>query len=268
MPDVHTLSAELRNRAGKGAARQTRRDGRVPAVIYGDKQPATLISVEPKDLMKELRKRAFQATVFSIEFSGKKERVLPRDVQFDPVSDKPIHVDFMRVGEHTRVRVAVPVNFLNEAKSPGLKRGGVLNVVRHEIELYCNVDNIPGIIEIDLDGLDIGDSVHISMVKLPEGVRPTITDRDFTIASVAVPTIQAVEETVAPAAAAEGAEGAAAAAAGAPGAAAPGAAAPGAAAPGAPAAAGDKKGAAPAAGAKPAAAAPAAGGDKKGGGKK
>src|ERR1044071_2629783 len=196
MPDVHTLSAELRSRAGKGAARQTRRDGRVPAVIYGDKQPATLISVEPKDLMKELRKRAFQATVFNIEFSGKKERVLPRDVQFDPVSDKPIHVDFMRVGEHTRVRVAVPVTFLNEAKSPGLKRGGVLNVVRHEIELYCNVDNIPGIISIDLDGLDIGDSVHISMVKLPEGVRPTITDRDFTIASVAVPTIQAVEETV------------------------------------------------------------------------
>jgi len=266
MPDVHTLSAELRSRAGKGAARQTRRDGRVPAVIYGDKQPATLISVEPKDLMKELRKRAFQATVFNIEFSGKKERVLPRDVQFDPVSDKPIHVDFMRVGEHTRVRVAVPVAFLNEVKSPGLKRGGVLNVVRHEIELYCNVDNIPGIISIDLDGLDIGDSVHISMVKLPEGVRPTITDRDFTIASIAVPTIQAVEETVAPAATAEGAEGAAAATPGAPGAAAPGAAAPGAAAAGAPAAAaGDKKGAAPAAGGKPAAAAPAAGGDKKGG---
>ena len=266
MPDVHTLSAELRDRAGKGAARQTRRDGRVPGVIYGDKQPATLISVEPKDLMKELRKRAFQATVFNIELAGTKHRVLPRDVQFDPVSDKPIHVDFMRVGEHTRVRVAVPVSFQNEAKSPGLKRGGVLNIVRHEIELYCNVDSIPGIIEIDLDGLDIGDSVHISMIKLPEGVRPTITDRDFTIASIAVPTVQAVEETAAPAAAAEGEEGAAAAA-GATGAAAPGAAAPGAAAAGAPAAAG-AKGAAPAAGGKPAAAAPAPGGDKKGGDKK
>jgi len=260
MSDVQNLSAELRSRAGKGAARQTRRDGRVPGVIYGNKQPATLISVAPKELTKELRKRAFQATLFDIELAGKKERVLPRDVQFDPVSDAPIHVDFMRVGEHSRVRVDVPVRFLNEGTSPGLKRGGVLNVVRHEIELICSVDAIPRIIEIDLDGLDIGDSIHISMVKLPEGVRPTITDRDFTIASIAVPTIQAVEEAVAPTPEAE-AE-AAAAAAGAPGApaapGAPGAATGAAAAAGAPtaAAAGDKK------------AAPAAAGDKKGGDKK
>jgi large subunit ribosomal protein L25 len=266
MSDVQNLSAELRSRAGKGAARQTRRDGRVPGVIYGNKLPATLISVAPKELLKELRKRAFQATLFDIDLAGKKERVLPRDVQFDPVSDAPIHVDFMRVGEHTRVRVDIPVSFLNEAKSPGLKRGGVLNIVRHEIELMCNVDNIPRIIEIDLDGLDIGDSVHISMVKLPEGVRPTITDRDFTIASVAVPTIQAVEETVTPTATAE-AEAAAAAAAGTPGApgavGAPGAAGAPAAAGGAPAAAGGAKAAAPAAGG-----AKAAGGDKKGGDKK
>jgi len=263
MSDVQNLSAELRSRAGKGAARQTRRNGRVPGVIYGNKQPATLISVAPKELMKELRKRAFQATLFDIELAGKKERVLPRDVQFDPVSDAPIHVDFMRVGEHSRVRVDVPVRFLNEGTSPGLKRGGVLNVVRHEIELICSVDAIPKIIEIDLDGLDIGDSIHISTVKLPEGVRPTITDRDFTIASIAVPTIQAVEETVAPTPEAEAEAAAAAAAAGAPGApaapGAPGAPATGAAAAaGAPAAAaGDKK-----------AAAPAAAGDKKGGDKK
>ena len=248
MSDVQNLSAELRSRAGKGAARQTRRDGRVPGVIYGNKQPATLISVEPRELLRQLRKKAFHATLFDIACDGKKERVLPRDVQFDPVSDKPTHVDFMRVGEHTRVYVDVPVVFQNEAQSPGLKRGGVLNIVRHEVELVCSVENIPQQITIDLAGLDIGDSVHISMVKLPEGVRPAIADRDFTVATIAVPTVQKVETEVA----ATPAEGeAAAAAAAAPGAAPPaGAAAPAA---GAPAAAG---------GAKPAAKAPA-GGEKK-----
>jgi large subunit ribosomal protein L25 len=241
MSDVQNLSAELRSRAGKGAARQTRRGGRVPGVIYGNKQPATLISVEPRELMKQLRKKAFQATLFDIAFGEKKERVLPRDVQFDPVSDQPIHVDFMRVGEHTRVHVEVPVVFLNEAQSPGLKRGGVLNIVRHEVELICSVDHIPQQIAIDLAGLDIGDSVHISMVNLPESVRPAIGDRDFTIATIAVPTVQKVETEVA----ATPAEGEAAAAA-APGAAAPAAAASA----GATAAAG---------GAKPAAKAPAGG---------
>ena len=248
MSDVQNLSAELRSRAGKGAARQTRRDGRVPGVIYGNKQPATLISVEPRELLKQLRKKAFHATLFDIACDGKKERVLPRDVQFDPVSDKPTHVDFMRVGENTRVYVDVPVVFQNEAQSPGLKRGGVLNIVRHEVELICSVDHIPQQITIDLAGLDIGDSVHISMVKLPEGVRPAIGDRDFTVATIAVPTVQKVETEVA----ATPAEGeAAAAAAAAPGAAAPaGAAAPGGAAPATDGAA------------KPAAKAPA-GGEKK-----
>jgi large subunit ribosomal protein L25 len=227
MSDVQNLSAELRSRAGKGAARQTRRDGRVPGVIYGNKQPATLISMQ-------LRKKAFHATLYNVTIAGKGERVLPRDVQFDPVTDAPIHVDFMRVGEHTRVHVDVPVVFLNEAKSPGLKRGGVLNVVRHEVELVCSVDHIPPLIEIDLAGLDIGDSVHISMVKLPDSVRPAIGDRDFTIASIGVPTVQKVEvEAAAP----TEAEAAAAAAPGAAAGAAPGAVA------------------APAGGAKPAAAA-------------
>jgi large subunit ribosomal protein L25 len=239
-------------------------------VIYGDKKPATLISVAPRELMKELRKKAFHVTLFDIALDGRKERVLPRDVQFDPVSDHPIHVDFMRVGEHTRVHVAVPVSFRNEAGSPGLKRGGVLNVVRHEVDLICNVDSIPRELVIDLDGLDIGDSVHISMVKLPEGVRPTISDRDFTIATIAVPTIQKIEEEVKAPTEEEAAAAAAAAAAGTPGApgapaGAPGAAPPAGTAGAAPAAAGDKKGAA----AKPAAAAPPAGkpagGDKKGG---
>jgi large subunit ribosomal protein L25 len=253
MSEVQNLSAELRSRAGKGAARQTRRDGRVPGVIYGNKEAATLISVEPRELIKQLRKRAFHATLFDIAVDGRKERVLPRDVQFDPVSDAPIHVDFMRVAAHTRVHVAVPVSFFNEARSPGIKRGGVLNIVRHEIELICSVDHIPQSIEIDLEGLDIGDSIHISMVKLPEGVRPAIGDRDFTIASVAVPTIQKVEveEVAAPV---EG-EAAAVAAAAAPGAAAPATGAAAAPAAGAPAAA-------PAPGAKPAAKGPG-GGEKK-----
>jgi large subunit ribosomal protein L25 len=228
MSDVQNLSAELRSRAGKGAARQTRRDGRVPGVIYGNKQPATLISVAPRELMKQLRKKAFHATLFDIELAGQKERVLPRDVQLDPVSDTPIHVDFMRVDENTRVHVDVPVVFLNELKSPGLKRGGVLNVVRHEVELICTADHIPQRIEIDLDGLDIGDSVHISTIKLPAGVRPAI-DRDFTIASIAVPTIQKAEAETA-AAPAEGEAAAAAGAAVAGAAPAAGAAAPAAAA--------------------------------------
>jgi large subunit ribosomal protein L25 len=243
MSDVQNLSAELRSRAGKGAARQTRRGGRVPGVIYGNKQPATLISVEPRELMKQLRKKAFHATLYDIACDGRTERVLPRDVQFDPVTDQPVHVDFMRVGEHTRVHVDVPVVFQNEAQSPGLKRGGVLNIVRHEVELICSVDHIPQQITIDLAGLDIGDSVHISMVKLAEGVRPAIGDRDFTIATIAVPTVQKVEVE----AAATPAEGEAAAAA-----------APGAAAPAAAAAPAGTGAAAPAGGAK----APA-GGDKK-----
>jgi large subunit ribosomal protein L25 len=215
-------------------------------VIYGEKQPATLISLEPRELIKQLRKKAFHATLFEIACDGAKQRVLPRDVQFDPVTDVPIHVDFMRVGEHTRVHVDVPVVFMNELESPGLKRGGVLNVVRHEIELVCSVDHIPQQISIDLTGLDIGDSVHISMVKLPERVRPAI-GRDFTIATIAVPTVQKVEAETA----ATPTEGDAAAAAAAPGAAAPAAAA-------------GAGATAAAAGAKPAAGAakPAAGGAK------
>jgi large subunit ribosomal protein L25 len=180
--------------------------------------------------------------------------VLARDIQFDPVTDRVLHADFMRVTDTTRVRVNVPVAFTNEGLSPGIKRGGVLNVVRHDIEMYCSAGNIPQSITVDVAELDIGDSVHISMVKLPQGVRPVITDRDFTIASVAPPTV--VVETVVAAPTESTLEGAAAAAPGAPGAApaAPGAA-PGAAAPAAPGAAAPAKGAAPAAPAK---------GDKKG----
>ena len=246
MTETHQLSVQLRQRAGKGAARSVRREGRVPGVIYGGKQEPVLISIDPLELKRELHKIGFFATLFDLKLDGAAHRVLARDVQFDPVTDKPLHVDFLRVTGESRIVVQVPVEFINEVKSPGLKRGGVLNVVRHEIELRCSVDAIPRSITIDLDGLDIGDSIHISHVTLPEGARPTI-ERDFTIASVAAPSAvraEALEAQAAAAAAALAPEVPVTAGAAAPGAAAPaapGTAAPGAAAPAAPAAAPKKE---------------------------
>ncbi len=252
------LKATARPRAGKGASRQARREGKVPGVIYGDGKPPEMIALDYSELWKQVIKGHFTSTVFEVEVDGKKNRVLPRELQVDPVKDLPIHVDFMRIGKDGRIRVEVAVRFINEALSPGLKRGGVLNIVRHEIEVTCPYDKIPSFFEVDLTGLDIGRSVHISAVKLPEGVEPTIKGRDFTIATIAGASKQE-EEVVATAAATE--EAAAAAAAAAPAAGAEGAAVAGAkgAAPGA------KGGAAPAAkGAAPA----AKGGDAKGGDKK
>lgn len=233
MAENVTLAAERRDRAGKGAARATRRSDRVPGVIYGDKKPPLLISVEQRALERVANKESFFARLATVTVDGESHRVLPREVQLDPVKDRAIHCDFLRVGPKTRITVAVPIHFENEAAAPGLKRGGVLNVVRHAVEVYCLADSIPELFTADLTGLDIGDSIHISHVKLPEGVKPTIA-RDFTIASIAAPTVY-VEEAPTAAATAEG-DAAAAAAAGAPGAAAP--AAGGAAAP---AAGGDKK---------------------------
>jgi len=184
-----SLAAEPRDRAGKGAARATRRAGRIPAVIYGNKQDSVLISLSPIDMARELRGPGFFARVYEIEVGGEKHRVLARDLQMDPVSDRPIHVDFMRFSRKTRLVVEVQVVFENEELSPGLKRGGVLNVVRHAIEFRCSPENIPESIPVDLEGLDIGDSVHISAVTLPEDVELTIADRDFTIATIAAPTI-------------------------------------------------------------------------------
>ncbi len=201
MTETHQLSIQLRERAGKGAARAVRREGRVPGVIYGGKQEPTLISVDPRELSRELHQAGFFATLFDLKLDGAAHRVLPRDVQLDPVTDKPVHVDFLRVSADSLVVVQVPVEFINEAKSPGLKRGGVLNVVRHEIELRCPVDAIPRSIVVDLDGLAIGDSVHISQVTLPERVKPTI-ERDFTVASVAAPSAVRAEALEAQAAAA------------------------------------------------------------------
>ena len=207
MSDTIALPAEPRERVGKGAARAVRRAGRVPAVIYGDRKDPLTISLDPRDVDRELHRPGFFATLFDVEVGGKKHLVLPRDVQLDPVSDRTVHVDFLRVAQDTEVTVNVPVNFTNDEESPGLKRGGVLNIVRHEIEFSCRADAIPQQIEIDLTGLDIGDSVHISMIQLPDGVIPTITDRDFTIATVAAPSAVKAEAAEEQAAAAEGEEG-------------------------------------------------------------
>lgn len=184
--EIIALKATARPRAGKGAARQARREGNIPAVIYGDKQAPEIIALEFNELWKQILRGQFTLSVFDIDIAGKsKVRVIPRDVQLDPVKDFPVHVDFLRIGKDGIIRVAVPVRFINESLSPGLKRGGVLNIVRHEIEVYCPYDRIPAAFEIDLDGVEIGRSIHISSVNLPDGVSPVISNRDFTIATIA-----------------------------------------------------------------------------------
>ena len=194
MSEQLTLPAEQRERAGKGASRALRRDGRVPAVIYGDKKTPLSVHVDEKSLAKMLSTGHFMNSVIMIDSGGKKHRTLPKDVQFHPVSSRPIHVDFLRIGEHSTVTVGVPVRFDNEEASPGLKRGGVLNIVRHDLELTCDAAEIPEEIHIDLTGLEIGDSVHISQVKLPKGAKSTIEDRDFTICTVVAPSAMKSEE--------------------------------------------------------------------------
>jgi large subunit ribosomal protein L25 len=187
MSEQLTLSAETRERAGKGASRALRRDGRVPAVVYGNNEAPLSIHVEEKVLMKMLHTGHFMNSVVMIDAGSASTRTLPKDVQFHPVTDRPVHVDFLRISEHATVTVAVPINFTDEDKSRGLKRGGVLNTVRHELELICDAAEIPEEIAISLAGLDIGDSLHISAVTLPKGVESAITDRDFTIATIVAP---------------------------------------------------------------------------------
>ena len=200
MPEIVTLSAERRARPGKGAARATRRTGRVPGIIYGGDGDPMPISLEPRELSRVLAKRGFLATVVEVKVGDTVHRALPREVQYHPATDQPLHVDFMRVGADTQVTVTVPVAFINHEMSVGLRRGGMLNIVRHGISLICQVDNIPEQLVVDLNGLDIGDSVHISAVTLPPGSGLAITDRDFTIASIAASS--AVREEAAAAAAA------------------------------------------------------------------
>lgn len=187
MSDQLVLSAETRDRGGKGASRELRRNGRVPAVIYGGKEEPLMIHVEEKLLMKQLMTGHFMNSILMIEVDGKQVRTLPKDVAFHPVKDRPIHADFLRISKDAKVHVAVPVVFINEEASPGLKRGGVLNVVRHELELICDSDKMPDDIQIDVTGYDVGDSIHISNVALPKGSESAITDRDFTIATIVAP---------------------------------------------------------------------------------
>ena len=187
MSDQLVLSAETRDRGGKGASRELRREGRVPAVVYGGKEEPLMIHVEEKLLMKQLMTGHFMNSVVMIDVGGKQIRTLPKDVAFHPVKDRPIHADFLRISKDSKVQVAVPVVFINEEASPGLKRGGVLNIVRHELELICDADKMPDDIEIDVTGYDVGDSIHISNVTLPKGSESAITDRDFTIATIVAP---------------------------------------------------------------------------------
>ena len=206
MAEVETVPASPRESAGKGSARQARRDGLVPAVIYGNKEEPIVLTLERRVLNKELNNPQFYIQLVDIEIDGTKHRVLPRDVQFHPVSDAPMHVDFLRFDPNRKITAAVPVAFEGESESPGLKGGGVLNVVRYEVEVLCTADNIPPELILHLAGLEVGDSLHASSISLPEGVEFVISDRDFTIATIAAPTV-IVEETTEDEEDEEGAEG-------------------------------------------------------------
>ncbi|WP_260921753.1 50S ribosomal protein L25/general stress protein Ctc [Novosphingobium sp. 9] len=194
MSDTLNLPAETRERAGKGASRALRLEGRVPAVIYGGNEAPLSIHVEAKELVRQLGTGHFFNSIIEIEVGGKTVRTQPKDVAFHPVNERPLHVDFLRLVKGATVHVNVPVVFQNEEASPGLKRGGVLNIVRHDLELVCDADKIPHEIVVDVTGFDVGESIHFSHVKLPAGAESAITDRDFTIATIAAPSALKSEE--------------------------------------------------------------------------
>lgn len=210
MANFETIEAVSRPRAGKGMARATRREGKVPAVIYGAKQEPTLIALDPRSVLRELKRGGWRSRLYEIAVEGQRVRALMRDVQFHPVSDQPEHVDFQRLAAGEQIRVAVQVVFTNEGISPGLKRGGVLNIVRHTVEVACDPDHIPERFEADLSELDINDNIRWHNLTGMGGVLPVILDRDFVIATVAAPTVAAEaapEPGAAPAAAAAAAKG-------------------------------------------------------------
>ncbi len=184
MVNMIEMKAHRRARSGKGAARAERRAGRVPAVIYGDNKEPELISIDFPEVYRHYIKGRLESTLVEIDLDGEKTRTIPRDIQLDPVKDLPIHMDFLRLGKGARITVEVPVEFVGEDVAPGIKRGGALNVVRHEVEVWCRASQIPEKIVADISGLEIGDALHISDVTLPEGVEPTITDRDFTLCTI------------------------------------------------------------------------------------
>ena len=195
MADTTIINGNLRNITGKGSARAARRAGRIPAIIFGDKKETISIDIEEREYKKIMNQSGIFSRLLDLSVDGKSNLVLTRDIQFHPVSENPLHVDFLRIGKGSNINVSVPVSFVNEELSPGLKTGGVLNTVRFELELMCPADSIPEKIEINLEGLVVGDSIKISSVNLPDGVSSTITDRDFTIATIAAPTVMSEVST-------------------------------------------------------------------------
>ena len=204
---MNNLKAIKRNNLSSGSNNKLRAEGFIPAILYGGKDPNQNISVSKKEISNIINSDTFLSKVLEIEVDGKKEKVIPRDVSYHVVSEEPIHIDFMRIVTGKKIVLEIPVKFINHPDSPGLKRGGVLNIVRRKVELKCPAENIPNEITVDLNGTDIGTSIKISSVKLPENVLPTITDRDFVVATVAAPTVIKEPEKPAEEAAAEGAEG-------------------------------------------------------------
>lgn len=214
MTQVVKMTVEAREGTGKGPARAARRANKVPGVIYGNKEAPVAINITPGEITRHYHAGGFFTKLMDLELNGKTVRTLPRDLQMHPVNDQILHADFLRVTDKTRIRVSVPVHVKNEAKCPGLKAGGVLNLVEHAIEVTCLAGNIPAYFEVDVDGMEINTSVHINDMKLPEGVKPVIQDRNFTVVAINPPTV-VKEETPVAAAAEAGAEGAAPAAEGA-----------------------------------------------------
>ena len=188
------LDIVSRDKTGKSNCKQLRNMGKIPAVIYGDKKEPTYIAVDYPKIVKELSRTSFFSTIFSLKLNKKKIKVLPKEIQTDPLNDKPIHIDFLRVNDESKINISVPIIFINEDKSPGLKSGCVLNAVRREIDLICKINSIPEKLEADLTNLELGSVIHMSDIKLHEDVIPQISDRDFTIATIAAPTVMPIEE--------------------------------------------------------------------------
>ena len=204
---MNNLKALKRENLTSGSNNKLRADGHIPAILYGGKNPNQNISVSKKEISNIINSDTFLSKVLEIEIEGKKEKVIPRDVSYNVISEEPIHIDFMRIVSGKKIILEIPVKFINHPDSPGLKRGGVLNIVRRKVELKCPAENIPDEIIVDLTGTDIGTSIKISSVKLPENVVPTITDRDFVVATVAAPTIIKEPEKPAEETPADGTEG-------------------------------------------------------------
>ncbi len=203
---MSTVQATIRNTNTKGEVNSLRIKGNIPAIVYGGKEENKKISLNKKEIKVLLEKENFLSNIISIKVDGKDENVLPKEIVWDPITDEPIHIDFLRIVKGSKVVLEIPVKFINSEKSPGLKRGGVLNIVRRKVELKCPTENIPTELIVDLDNLDIGSSIKISSIELPENVIPTIQGRDFVVATVAAPTIIKEPEKPAEASAEEGAE--------------------------------------------------------------